>query len=275
MKFNIVSIAILLTIALLACSGKPAQTENGDEKKVIISTDFGDIVIKLYNDTPLHRDNFLKLAEEGFYDGLLFHRVIKDFMIQGGDPESRNAAPGKQLGAGGPNYQIPAEIIDGRFHKKGALAAARQGDNVNPEKKSSGSQFYIVQGKVYDEPSLKQFEEQQKFREIRAEAMKMYNEQMGLIQRLQQEGKADSLNMIRIEIQEAAEKKVDTSAFAFRKEQREAYTTIGGTPHLDGAYTVFGEVVEGLHIIDQIANVKTAPGDRPLEDLKIKVKVVK
>ena len=266
---------ILVVIILVACSGKTKSAGDGTEKRVLISTDYGDIIIKLYDETPQHRDNFIKLVEEGFYDDLLFHRIIKDFMIQGGDPDSKNAPAGKQLGAGGPNYQIPAEIKEGLFHKKGALSAARQGDNVNPEKKSSGSQFYIVQGKVYDENSLKQFEDQQKYQAVRTEAMKMYNEKMALAQRLQQEGKTDSLNMLRVEIQEAAEKSVEEASVGFKTAQREAYTTIGGTPHLDGAYTVFGEVVEGLHLIDSIANVKTGQGDRPLVDIKMKMKVIK
>lgn len=275
MKISWVSLIFLLAVALLSCSGKPAQEKNSGEKKVVITTEFGDMVIKLYNETPQHRDNFIKLAEEGFYDGLLFHRVIKDFMIQGGDPDSRGAAPNKRLGGGGPNYQVPAEIVEGKFHKKGALAAARQGDNVNPERKSSGSQFYIVHGKVYDEPTLQKFEEQQKFKAVRDEAMKMYTAKQDIVKRYQQEGKMDSLSMLQVEIQEAAEKKVDASGGGFLADQRVAYTTIGGTPHLDGAYTVFGEVIEGLHIIDSIANVKTAPGDRPLEDLKMTVKVLK
>lgn len=268
-------IGILVVIILVACSGKTTSAGDGNEKRVLISTDYGDIIIKLYDETPQHRDNFIKLVEEGFYDDLLFHRIIKDFMIQGGDPDSKNAPAGKQLGAGGPSYQIPAEIKEGLFHKKGALSAARQGDNVNPERKSSGSQFYIVQGKVYDEHQLKQFEDQQKYQAVRTEAMKMYNKKMALAQRLQQEGKTDSLNMLRIEIQETAEKKVEDTSVGFKTAQREAYTTIGGTPHLDGAYTVFGEVVEGLHLIDSIANVQTGPGDRPLVDIKMKMKVIK
>lgn len=274
MKLYISTFSIIIAFLFLACSGKATTAGQGNEKKVVITTNFGDIVIKLYDETPLHRDNFIKLANEGYYDDLLFHRVIKDFMIQGGDPESKNAPSGKQLGAGGPAYQIPAEIVKGKIHKKGALAAARQGDNANPERKSSGSQFYIVQGQVYDEQTIQKFEEQQKYKAVRTEAMKLYNEQMPLIQRLQQENKTDSLNSLRVEIQEKAEQNVNNNDFEFLKEQRDAYTTIGGTPHLDGAYTVFGEVIEGLDIIDLIAKVKTAPGDRPIEDIKMKVKVI-
>lgn len=274
MKINIFSIVLVMVIIVFSCTGKTSATNNDKETRVVISTEYGDMVVALYNDTPLHRDNFIKLAKEGFYDGLLFHRVIKDFMIQGGDPESKGAAPGKRLGGGGPGYQIPAEIVKGRYHKKGALAAARQGDNVNPERKSSGSQFYIVQGKVYDEATLQQFEQQQKFNAVRAEAMKMYRAKGDLVQRYQREGKTDSLSMLQISIQEEAEKIVEGQTFELLNEQRQVYTTIGGTPHLDGAYTVFGEVVEGLDVIDKIANTETAQGDRPLKDIVLKVKIL-
>lgn len=200
-----------------------AQNQQNKEAMVIISTSFGDMKIKLYNETPYHRDNFIKLAKEGFYDGLLFHRVIKGFMIQGGDPNSRNAAPGQQLGSGGPGYTLPAEILPQLFHKKGVLSAARTGDQVNPQRRSSGSQFYLVQGKVYTEEELAALE---------------------------------------------------ARGFVFSEAQKQAYTTIGGTPFLDAQYTVFGEVVEGLEVVDKIAAVATAPGDRPLEDVKFSVRVV-
>ncbi len=192
---------------------------NGDRTHVLIKTDKGNITIALYNETPGHRDNFLKLAKEGFYDGLLFHRVIRDFMIQAGDPMSRDAVPGEPLGSGGPGYTIPAEIVPGLFHQKGALAAARQGDQVNPERRSSGSQFYIVQGRVWSEAELDQIE-------------------LG-------------------------------KEMPFTDEQREKYTTLGGTPHLDDAYTVFGQVIEGLDVVDRIAAVETGDRDRPKEDVAI------
>lgn len=274
MKINIFSIVLVMVIIVFSCSGKTSATNNDKETRVVLSTEYGEMVVVLYNDTPLHRDNFLKLTKEGFYDGLLFHRVIRDFMIQGGDPDSKGAAPGKRLGGGGPGYQIPAEIVKGHYHKKGALAAARQGDNVNPERKSSGSQFYIVQGKVYDEATLQQFEQQQKFNAVRAEAMKMYRSQGDMVQRYQREGKSDSLSMLQISVQEKAEKIVEGKNFELLQEQRQAYTTIGGTPHLDGAYTVFGEVVEGLDVIDKIANAETAQGDRPVKDIVLKVKIL-
>lgn len=265
----------LLIIAIMACSGSKTKAGDGDERIVLIKTQFGDMKVKLYNETPQHRDNFIKLAQEGFYDGLLFHRVIKEFMIQGGDPESKDAPASKHLGSGGPGYEIPAEIVDGLYHKKGALAAARTGDNMNPERKSSGSQFYIVQGKVYNDSILDQFEEKLKFQAERMEAMKIFKKDQAHIQKLQAEGNVDSINAIGIRIQEQAEKNVSESMYKINEERRKIYTTVGGTPHLDAAYTVFGEVIEGLNVIDSIANAQTAPGDRPLEDIKMTVEVLK
>jgi cyclophilin family peptidyl-prolyl cis-trans isomerase len=244
------------------------------EQKVLITTKYGNMTVKLYNETPLHRDNFIKLTKEAYYNDLLFHRVIKDFMIQGGDPESKNAPSAKRLGMGGPGYEIPAEINPKFFHKKGALAAARSGDNVNPERKSSGSQFYIVMGNVWTDESLRKFEEKQKFQAVRTEGMKMYREKQQEINRLQTEGKTDSANAILNSIQLEAEKKVDATKFIINEERRSAYTTIGGTPFLDDTYTVFGEVIDGLNVIDSIGKVPTAPGDRPLEDVIMKVEVI-
>jgi peptidyl-prolyl cis-trans isomerase B (cyclophilin B) len=199
---------------------------SGDLTQVEIQTTKGNMIVMLYDETPLHRDNFVKLAETGFYNDLLFHRVIKEFMIQCGDPESKAAPAGKMLGSGGPGYTIPAEIKPQLIHKKGALAAARTGDQFNPEKASSGSQFYIVQGQIYDE---------------------------------------NTLNTITTQMRKI-----------LSKEQRDIYTTIGGTPFLDNEYTVFGEVIKGLDVIDKIAAVKTMPGDRPVDDVKIiKMTVIK
>ena len=194
----------------------PEKTNTDRQVMIKIETTKGTMTVKLYNETPLHRDNFVKLAKEGYYNGLLFHRVIKDFMIQGGDPDSKDAAPQKMLGMGGPGYTVPAEFNKNLIHKKGALAAAR--DN-NPQKASSGSQFYIVQGKAYNDSQLD-----------------MMAAQMGL---------------------------------SYTPQQKNIYRTIGGTPFLDMNYTVFGEVVEGLSVIDKIAGVPTGRGDRPNEDVKI------
>jgi peptidyl-prolyl cis-trans isomerase B (cyclophilin B) len=192
---------------------------------VHLETNMGNMEIELYDSTPKHRDNFIKLAEEGFYDSLLFHRVIQGFMVQGGDPESRGASSNKHLGSGGPGYQVDAEFSADNLHLKGALAAARMGDAVNPQKKSSGSQFYIVQGSPVSGDQLERIEMQKGIR--------------------------------------------------YTPEQRKAYQTEGGTPFLDMDYTVFGRVVKGMEVIDKIAALKTAPGDRPVEDVWMKVEVIK
>lgn len=197
----------------------------GSDTLIKISTNYGDIVIKLYKDTPYHRENFIKLTRDGFFNKQMFHRVINQFMIQGGDPHSVNAAKGQRLGTGGPGYTIPAEFRENHYHKKGVIAAARQGDNVNPEKASSGSQFYLVQGKVFTVDEL------------------MLMEQRGIHR-------------------------------PFTKEEIEAYTTVGGTPHLDGSYTVFGEVVDGMDVIDKIAASPTDPYDRPVEDIVYTISLV-
>ena len=275
MKIKFWFVNLLIISLLLACSGKATSAGDSDETKVLIKTEYGDMIVKLYNETPLHRDNFIKLVKEGYYNDLLFHRVINNFMIQGGDPDSKDAPANKRLGSGGPGYEIPAEIVDGLYHKKGALAAARQGDNANPERKSSGSQFYIVQGKVWTEEELKQFEEKQKFQAVRTAAMKMYRERMPEVQHLQSEGKTDSINLLRIQIQETAENMVDSTSYAINEKRKEIYTTIGGTPHLDGAYTVFGEVIEGLNVIDSIAKAQTNMNDRPLSDNKMELELIK
>ncbi len=189
-------------------------------------TSQGKITLRLYDETPLHRDNFLKLVENHTYDGLLFHRVIKNFMVQAGDPKSRDAKPGQPLGDGTLGYTVPAEFRPELIHKRGALCAARQGDQVNPKKASSATQFYIVQGQVWDDKTLDMME--QRF------------------------GKK------------------------FTAEQRKVYTTMGGTPHLDGDYTVFGEVVDGMEVINKISDLPCDRMDRPVEDVKIiSVKVIK
>ena len=202
------------------------QKKSSDEVYYVkIETTYGNMVVKLYNETPKHRDNFLKLVNDGTYNGLLFHRVIKDFMIQGGDPNSRNAQKGQMLGDGELGYTIPAEFVPTLYHKKGALAAARQSDMVNPKKESSSCQFYIVQGNKWD-----------------ANRLSMVEQRMGK---------------------------------TFTAEQAEVYATLGGTPFLDGDYTVFGEVVEGMEVIDKIAAVQTDVNDRPQEDVKMKMTVLK
>ena len=228
--------------------------------KVKIQTMLGDIVVRLYDETPIHRDNFVKLVKEGYYDGTLFHRVIKDFMIQGGDPDSKGAPAGKMLGVGGPDYTLEAEIKDGLFHKRGALAAARQGDEVNPERRSSGSQFYIVWGQIYNEGQLRQLSKQLKMQH-RDEIMQMRRERNRAgLQELQ-----DKL-VVEAEAQVTGEGLTD--------EQRKIYSTIGGTPHLDSQYTVFGEVEEGLDVVEMIQNSATGRGDRPVDDIEMRISVI-
>lgn len=217
---------IFLFLTSLICAQVSENKIDNMEKTyfVRIETSYGEMVVKLYNETPLHRDNFVKLVQEGFYNDLLFHRVIDGFMIQGGDPKSRNAAPDAMLGDGGLNYTIPAEFRPELFHKKGALAAARMGDAVNPRKESSSCQFYIVQGNVWNEANLNMIAQR-------------YNK-------------------------------------TFSPEQAQAYSSVGGTPFLDGDYTVFGEVVEGLEVIDKIASVATNPMDRPVSDVKMTLSLI-
>ena len=240
--------------------------------KVKIHTTLGDITVRLYDQTPLHRDNFIKLVKEGYYDGTLFHRVIKDFMVQGGDPDSKGAPKEKSLGTGGPGYTVPAEIKPDLFHKRGALAAARQGDEVNPQRNSSGSQFYIVWGQVYSEGQLKQLSRQ----------MEMMLKQQ-IFNTLAASHRAEIFQLRKDRnhagIQELQDKLVDETEARFRAmkesgaqtglsdEQTKLYTTVGGTPHLDGQYTVFGEVEQGLEVVEKRQNSATGASDRPLEDI--------
>ncbi|MGB3901868.1 MAG: peptidylprolyl isomerase [Bacteroidales bacterium] len=215
MKSKLIIIMIILFSAI--------STLSSQSVKIVIRTEYGDIQAILYDKTPLHRDNFVKLIKSGYYDSLLFHRVIANFMIQGGDPQSKNAKPGQMLGNGGPDYTIPFEYVQEYFHKRGAIAAARMSDNVNPKKESSGSQFYIVQGRKFN---------------------------------------MDELNML------------EQRGFKFTDEQKQIYSTIGGSPHLDGQYTVFGEVISGMDVVDKIASLSTDRNNRPLQDVKFTIEIV-
>lgn len=264
----------------MSCNNGNAQ--KGGEKKVIIKTAYGDMKIKLYDETPKHRDNFIKLVEEGFYDSLLFHRVIDGFMIQGGDPQSKGAEAGKRLGNGGPGYKIDAEFVDKYFHKKGALAAAREGDMVNPEKKSSGSQFYIVQGQTYKDADFASMEQrmnmgkqQQIFRTlINDPANEALKKELETLQKNQDKAGFEKFIAEKVEplVQAELEKQ---GKFTFPEERKNIYKTIGGTPFLDGEYTVFGEVYEGLNVIDSIAKVKKDKADRPEKDVLMQIEVIK
>ena len=242
--------------------------------KVKIQTTLGDIIVRLYDETPQHRDNFVKLAKEGYYDGTLFHRVIKDFMIQGGDPDSKGAPAGKMLGVGGPDYTIEAEIKSGLYHKRGALAAARQGDEVNPERRSSGSQFYIVWGQVYNEGQLRQFSKQIEMQQMQAVFNALAKEHHDEIMQMRRERNRAGLQELQEKLAAEAEAQVKAQGAGMTDEQRAIYSTVGGTPHLDGQYTVFGEVEEGWDIVEMIQQSKTARGDRPVDDIEMRVVVM-
>lgn len=242
--------------------------------KVKIQTTLGDITVRLYDETPLHRDNFVKLVKDGYYDGTLFHRVIKDFMIQGGDPDSKGAPAGKMLGVGGPDYTLEAEIKGGLYHKRGALAAARQGDEVNPERRSSGSQFYIVWGQVYKEGQLRQFAKQMEMQQMQAVFNALAKEHHDEIMQMRRERNRAGLQELQEKLAAEAEAQVKAQGAGMTDEQRTIYSTVGGTPHLDGQYTVFGEVEEGLDVVEMIQQTATARGDRPVDDIEMRVTVM-
>jgi peptidylprolyl isomerase len=261
----------------LAALGRQPFTED-PQIKVLVSTSFGDIKIRLYNETPLHRDNFLKLVKENYFDSLLFHRVIQQFMIQGGDPDSRHAPPGTLLGEGGPPYTIPAEFNPKLFHKKGVLAAARDSDLENPTQASSACQFYIVQGKIFTD-SLLTVQAKRITRSILFNRIINRPENALILFNYKRYVKADVLDSVKY-VNDIMNKKVDaelptTVPYQFSKEQIAAYTTTGGTPHLDNSYTIFGEVYEGLEIVDKIAAQKVDKNNRPLDDIRIlKISVI-
>lgn len=243
------------------------------ETTVIMHTSLGDVTLKLYNETPLHRDNFIKLVKEGTYNGLLFHRVIKDFMVQGGDVTSKDAPMNKSLGAGDLGYTVPAEFVFPKyFHKKGALCAARTGDEVNPERASSASQFYIVTGKKYTEGELKQMEKQLENRLKQSIFARLQTENKAKIMQLYRNGEKEELAILRDTLvgktELEAEKRKEEACLP--AELREAYRSVGGVPFLDNQYTVYGEVVDGIEVVDAIQKVKTNKQDRPLENIVIK-----
>ena len=272
MKQNFWILLIILACSAVACKSGQKKDGNMEKETVLkIETSMGDIKVKLYNETPKHRDNFIKLAKDGTYNGTLFHRVIKDFMVQAGDPESKNAPKGKMLGSGVVGYTVPAEFVYPKyFHKKGALSAARQGDEVNPKKESSGCQFYIVTGKVFNDSTLLNMEQQKNQNKVTEAFNALAQKHMKEIYKMRKANDQDGLYALQdtlfIQAEAEAAKQPD---FHFTPEQIKAYTTVGGTPHLDGEYTVFGEVVEGMDIVDKIQQVKTDRSDRPEEDVKI------
>lgn len=242
--------------------------------KIKIETPKGNIIVRLYDDTPKHRDNMLKLVGEGYYDGTLFHRVIKNFMVQGGDPDSKNAPKGKMLGTGGPDYTIEAEIVPEHFHKYGALAAARLGDEVNPNKESSGSQFYIVLGEKYNQSQLKQMEKQMKQNQETQTFNDLVTYYKKEIMEMRKNRDRAGLQDMQERLMKEAKEICRQHPVGFTAEQTEAYTTIGGTPFLDREYTVFGEVEEGMDVVEAIQNVDTDRADRPTEDVTMTISVV-
>lgn len=267
---KIILISLITICALAACGSKKGNNMD-KETMLLIETTMGDIKVKLYNETPQHRDNFIKLAKDGVYDGTLFHRVIKDFMIQAGDPDSKNAPKDKSLGSGDVGYTIPAEFVYPKyFHKRGVLSAARQGDQVNPKKESSGCQFYIVTGKTYSDSTLLSMEHQLNQGMVNKVFNTLAQKHMKEVYKMRKENDQDGLMNLQDSLIAQAEKEAAENPFHFTPEQVKAYTTVGGTPHLDDEYTVFGEVLEGMDVVDAIQKVKTGRADRPEEDVKIK-----
>lgn len=274
MKYKLIAL-ILMAATINSCgagSSQNAKAQSSEtETKVLIKTSLGDITIKLYNETPLHRDNFIKLVQEHFYDSVLFHRVIRDFMVQAGDPESKTAEKYSQLGSGGPGYNIPAEFVYPKyFHKRGALSAARQADQVNPERQSSGSQFYIVTGKKYGKYDLQDLEKQLSDQQGQGIFDRLCAQNRDTIMKLQMADDRDGLMKLQDELVAKTDEILkQEEPFKFSKEQVDAYMSEGGTPFLDNQYTVFGEVVDGMKVVDKIESSGTDMNDRPRKDIRI------
>lgn len=246
------------------------ETTDTASVRVQVKTTMGDFTVLLYGDTPGHRDNFVKLAKEGYYDSTLFHRVIKEFMAQAGDPDSKKAAPGQMLGSGDPGYTLEAEILFPKhFHKRGALAAARQGDQVNPQKRSSGSQFYVVTGKKVDSTEMAQMERYMRNSQMQSVFNGLAAQHRDSIMKMQRAGDQAGLKALQEKLIAQTEAEVNAHPLTITPEMKEAYATVGGTPHLDNAYTVFGEVIAGMDVIDSIEKVETDGHDRPKEDVRI------
>jgi peptidylprolyl isomerase len=269
----------IIILFLLTLGGSGRASAQKSSTLVLIETSYGNIKIKLYNETPLHGDNFLKLIEKHFYDSLLFHRVINTFMIQGGDPDSKIAKSGKMLGEGDVGYTIPAEFNPTIYHKRGVLAAARNGDEENPERASSGCQFYIVQGKVFTDSLLdvtdKRINRMPAYnRVVRNSNNKILLDNFALYQKNEN---IDSIKSIKARIDKLTDDELpNIIPHKFTAEQRKIYTTIGGTPHLDNSYTAFGEVMEGMDVVDKIATAPTGKANRPISDIRIlKIRIIK
>ena len=276
--------ALCISVFAMSCTSRAAATPEDTNismtdkntpdtasAKIEVATTAGNFTILLYGDTPKHRDNFLKLVKEGYYNNTLFHRVIKEFMIQAGDPDSRNAAPGQRLGSGGPDYKIDAEIVYPKhFNKRGALAAARQGDMVNPMKQSSGSQFYIVTGRRISESELNQMSKSLQNKNMQKIFNDLAMQHRDSIQSMQKRGDRDGLMALQDSlIRQTEEIAAKQPAPEISEEMRQAYANVGGAPHLDGDYTVFGEVISGMDVVDAIEKAETDGADRPTKDIRI------
>ena len=278
---NIMWVMVAAVLMITACSNGTIskETQIVEEKtnviipkmtKVELKTSLGDIVVGLYKETPKHHDNFVKLVNEGYYNGVLFHRVINQFMIQTGDGNSKTAKPGQMLGTGDPGYTIEAEFVYPKFfHKRGALAAARTADQVNPERRSSGSQFYIVTGKAYNEQQIIQMEKQLQMMNMQSLFQAKVNARRDEVKKLMAAKDTAGVEALRQQLIAETEAEAAMNPVGLTPEQREAYTTVGGTPHLDNQYTVFGEVIEGMDVVAKIEAVATDRNDRPNEDIKI------
>jgi cyclophilin family peptidyl-prolyl cis-trans isomerase len=268
---KVILISLVFSFIVFSCQIDQSKKKT-DDQLYKIETVYGDMIFKLYDETPLHKENFVKLIEQGYFNDLLFHRVIDGFMIQGGDPNSRDAEPGKKLGEGGPGYTIPAEFVEGIFHKKGVIAAAREGDNVNPEMRSAGSQFYIVQGKVLTDADVKKVEDLINTGRLNKLITKFVDEAKN--EAYNTGGTIDYQIILPNARKKAEEEFKQGGYYKIPEDKLKVYQTIGGTPHLDNAYTVFGEIIEGLEIIDKIAAAKTDKNDRPVSDIKMKIKKI-
>jgi peptidylprolyl isomerase len=271
--------SIILSLGLVLIS-KQALSQTFSKETILITTIYGSMKVKLFNETPLHRDNFLKLVRAHFYDSLLFHRVIEGFMIQGGDPDSKHADATKLLGDGDLNYTIPAEFVPQLCHKKGMLCAARNGDDVNPSKASSACQFYIVQGKVRDDKELAAYEKRINktlVAKIKEELLSKPENQLlkDKIEGFKKDQNNDSLLVYLKKLDDAIDVEYQKQPhYTFKPEHREIYKTIGGTPHLDSQYTIFGQVIDGLEVIDRIASVEKNKDDRPFIDLRMQIRLI-
>lgn len=273
--------AVCLTLLIVSCGDSKSSSEGtasaseGKDYLVTIKTDLGEMKAILYDETPKHKENFLKLINEKFFDSLMFHRVMNSFMIQGGDPSSKNATPGQRLGSDGPGYTVPAEFLKSLFHQKGALSAARQPDQVNPQKASSGSQFFIVQGGVTPRAQLEGPNQQKIFQAFQKCMQTQPQSELAKEYQAVLTNNPGDNEAIQTKVESTLDRLSEETGITFTmsEEQIEKYSTVGGYPPLDGEYTVFGQVISGMEVIDTIAAVETAPGDRPVTDVRMYISV--